>query len=128
MVQTISCAVPTKSNSVHPSFTVCRLPFFLHDDLITDGQGNGYLIIGTKLEWGEAWEHKETENRNWGIWKKFTQILISPMVQQIQVLNGLTGQFQECTPAAPSRLLPANIASVYIWNTWDAYVDEFSNF
>jgi len=34
------------------------------------------------------------------------------MVQQIQVSNGLIGQFQEYTLAAPVLLLPASIASV----------------
>ena len=37
-----------------------------------------------------------------------------PMVPQIQVTNGLIEQFQECTPAAPPRRLPASIASVNI--------------
>jgi len=34
------------------------------------------------------------------------------MVQQIQVSNGLIGLFQEYTPAAPTLLLPASMASV----------------
>lgn len=42
-----------------------------------------------------------------------------PMVQQTQVSNGLIEQFQECTLAAPPLLLPASIASVNIWTTWE---------
>jgi len=37
-----------------------------------------------------------------------------PMVWQIQVSNGLIGQFQECILVAPPLLLPANITSVNI--------------
>jgi len=37
-----------------------------------------------------------------------------PMVWQIQVSNGLIGQFQECILAALPLLLPANITSVSI--------------
>lgn len=47
-----------------------------------------------------------------------------PMVWQIQVSNGLIGQFQECILVAPPLLLPAN-TSVNIWNIWntvDAYL------